>query len=91
MTATKWGRVDARLGRITFDDPAAQNVDRRAPIGPQGLVYLTVATVLGGNAFAWFVPGRPSLLVVALVRGLFAAAATTLAAGAGFVRGAVNA
>jgi hypothetical protein len=91
MTATKWGRVDARLGRITFDDPAAQNVDRRAPIGPQGLVYLTVATVLGGNVFAWFVPGRPSLLVVALVRGLFAAAATTLAAGAGFVRGAVNA
>jgi len=91
MTATKWGRVDARLGRVALDDPAAQAIDRRTPIGAQGLVYLTVATVLAGNVFAWFVPGRPSLLVVALVRGLFAAVATTVAAGAGFVRGAVNA
>ena len=91
MTATRWGRVDARLGRIELDDPGAQAIDRRAPVGAQGLVYLVVATVLAGNVVAWFVPGRPSLMVVALVRGLFAALATTVAAGAGFVRGAVNA
>jgi hypothetical protein len=90
VTATRWGRIDRALGRVTLDDSSVQAIDRRAPIGPQGLVYIAVATIVLGNVIAFVVPGSPSLLVVALVRGVFAAVGTTLAAGAGYVRGAVN-
>jgi len=49
-----------------------------------------VATIIAGNLAAFFVPGHPSLLVAAIVRGVFAAITTTLAAAAGYVRGAIN-
>ena len=90
VTATRWGRIDAALGRVTLDDPNVQAVDRRAPIGPQGLVYIAVAAIVLGNLLAFLLPSSPSLLAVALARGVFAAVATALAAGAGYVRGAVN-
>ena len=91
VTATRWGRIDATLGRVTLDDPPAQTVGRSTPIGPQGLVYITVAAIVLGNVIGYVLPSRPSLLAAAVARGLFAAAATTLAVGAGYVRGAVNA
>jgi hypothetical protein len=90
MTATRWGRVDAALGRVSLDDPAAQTVDRRAPIGPQALVYIAPAIIVAANVGSFLVPAHPSLLVAAIVRGGFAAVGTTLAAAAGYVRGAVN-
>lgn len=89
--ATRWGRIEARLGRVTVDDPATQEIDRRMPLGPQALVYVTVIAILFGNVVAFIVPSRPSLLVAALARGVFAGLATTVAAGFGFVRGSVNA
>lgn len=88
--ATRWGRVDVALERVTIDDPVTQLVDARAPIGPQALVYIVVATIVAGDLAAFFVPGHPSLFVAAIVRGVFAAIATTLAVAAGYVRGAVN-
>jgi len=88
--ATRWGRIESALGRVAADDPTTQAIDRRMPIGPQALVYVVVAAILFGNVVAFFVPSQPSLLVAALARGVFAAIATTVAAGMGFVRGAVN-
>jgi hypothetical protein len=90
VTATRWGRIDAALGRVTLDDPSVQAVDRRAPIGPQALVYIAVGAIALSKLFSFVLPNSPSLLAVAVARGLFAAVATTLAAGAGYVRGAVN-
>lgn len=90
VMAGGWGRIDATLGRVTLDDPAAQTVDRRMPIGPQALVYVAIAAIVVGDVVAFFVPGRPSLLTIAIVRGAFAAFAAFLAAGTGYVRGAVN-
>jgi hypothetical protein len=91
MTANRWGRIDASLGRVVLDDPDAQAVGRNSPVGPQGLVYITVAVILLGNLVGYVLPSSPTLLAAAVARGAFAAVATTLAVGAGYVRGAVNA
>jgi hypothetical protein len=44
-----------------------------------------------GKAMAWVLPSSPSLLDVVLARAMFAGVLAFLAAGAGYVRGAVNA
>ena len=90
LRAARWGRVDAALGRVSLDDPKVQTVDRADPIRPQGLIYIAVAAIVFGSVVSSMVPPNPSLLAAAIARGVFAAGATTLAVGAGYVRGAVN-
>src|SRR5207237_3669076 len=82
---------DAALGRVTLDDPNVQTVTRAPPIGAQGLLYIAVVAIVFGGVVSSMLPPSPSLLAAAIARGVFAAGATMLAVGAGYVRGAVNA
>jgi hypothetical protein len=90
--AGRWGRVDAALGRIELDDPAAQVVSAKAPIGRQGVVYLALlAAVVVGPLLGLLLSPTPSLLVTTLVRAGFASVLIFTVAGISYVRAAVNA
>lgn len=89
-TAARWGAIEAGLGRVSVEDPSLRSAERR-PIGPQALVYAAVAATLLGKVVGFVLPEHPSLLAVALARGLFAGVVATTATAAGLVRGAVNA
>lgn len=90
--AGRWGRVDGVLGRVELDDPAAQSVPAKAPIGRQAIVYLgLVAAFVIGPFLGMLLPPRPSLLAVVLVRAGFAAALVYVVVGVAYVRGALNA
>ena len=65
--ATRWGRVDAALGRVVAD-PATAGVDAKHAIGGQGLVYLGFAGLAAFSIAGWLLPPLPSLLRVVLVR-----------------------
>lgn len=90
----RWGAFDAAVGRIRLADPAgptssAPNAASHA-FGPQALVYLGGLTVLVTSALTLVVPANPSLLRVAIVRGLLAGGLTCAACALGVVRGARN-
>jgi hypothetical protein len=89
--AGRWGRVDGALGRVELDDPPAQTVPAKAPIGRQGVVYLgLIAVFVIGPFLGLFLTPHPSLLAVVLLRATFAAALVYLVAGIAYVRGALN-
>jgi hypothetical protein len=89
--AGRWGQVDAALGRIALDDPAAQIVPAKAPIGRQGVVYLgLLAAFVVAPLLGLLLPPTPSLLAVVLVRAGFAAALVYLVVGVAYVRAALN-
>ncbi len=90
VTAT-WGSTDTLLGRVTADDPAAQQATVKSPIGWQGILYIAVLAVVLSKVVAFLLPASPTLLEVAVARGLFASVLAFVASGAGYVRGAVNA
>jgi hypothetical protein len=85
-----WGSVDARLGRISLEEPAAQDVPPKSLIGVQGIVYVAVAGIVLGRIAEMVLPSTPSLLAVGVARGLFAGGMAFLAAGFAYVRGATN-
>lgn len=85
-----WGATDLALGRVALDDPATQETSAKSPVGVQGIIYIALLGLLLGKVAGWVLPGHPSLIEVALARGCFAAVLAFLAAGAGYVRGAVN-
>ena len=91
VVASRWGRTDVLLGRVSLDDPAAQQATVKSPIGPQGLVYIGLLGLLLGKLASLVLPGTPTLLQVALARGVLGGVLAFAAAGAGYVRGAVNA
>ncbi|MEY2569441.1 MAG: hypothetical protein QOE35_3970 [Actinomycetota bacterium] len=89
--AGRWGQVDAALGRIELDDPVAQTVPAKAPIGRQGIVYLgLIGAFVVGPLLGLLLPPTPSLLAVVLVRAGFAAVLVYLVVGVAYVRSALN-
>jgi hypothetical protein len=63
----------------------------RLPLGPQALVYAAGLAVVTTSVAGLAVPSTPSLLRVAIVRGLLAGGLTLVACALGVVRGAANA
>lgn len=88
--AAKWGATDALLGRATVDEANAQTATAKNLVGPQGIVYVAILAILVEKLTAMLLPSSPTLLQVAIARGAFAGMLTFAAAGAGYVRGAVN-
>lgn len=86
--AARWGSLDVASGRVEVPPGL---VGRGGPVGPQALVYAAAITVAAASVVGLVVPASPSLLRVALVRGLLAAALAAVAAALGYVRGACNA
>ncbi|MEX2292338.1 MAG: choice-of-anchor P family protein [Acidimicrobiales bacterium] len=98
----RWGAFDAAVSRIGSTEPAVTDSPRSAvattsastgtahALGPQALVYLAALTVLATSVLSLVVPVAPSLLRVALVRGLLAGGLTLVACALGVVRGARN-
>jgi hypothetical protein len=93
----RWGAVDAVSARVSHGLPRpgpAAGSGRSArirAIGPQALVYAAGLAVLATSLAGLVVPSSPSLLRVALVRGLLAGGLTLVACALGVVRGATNA
>jgi len=83
----RWGSVDAAAGRV---EPPEGARARRHPIGPQALVYAGLLMVLATSFAGLVVPASPSLLRVALARGVLAGGLTLVACALGAVRGAAN-
>ena len=88
--ASSWGSVDALLGRVEPEEPEVQTVSPKSPIGVQGVVYVGVAGFLLGKLASMALPGTPTLLEVALVRGVYAGVLAFLTTGIAYVRGALN-
>jgi hypothetical protein len=88
--AGRWGSTDVLLDRVELDDPEAQTVAPKSLVGVQGLVYIALLGLILAKVVTWLLPTSPNLLEVALARGLFAGVLAFVAAGAGYVRGAVN-
>lgn len=88
--AVRWGRLDAIWGRVTIDDDTRAGVSAKAPIGPQGLVYVGALALVLARLAGLFIPPAPSLERTMLVRGLFAGVLVLVVAAFGYVRGAVN-
>ena len=86
--AARWGSLDVAAGRI---EVPVGLVGRGGPVGPQALVYAAALAVVAASIAGLVVPASPSLLRVALVRGLLAGGLAALAAALGYVRGACNA
>jgi hypothetical protein len=88
----RWGAVDAAAGRIPVDVPDADRAGpaRRHPFGPQALVYAGALTVAATSMAGLVVPAAPSLLRIALVRGLLSGGLALVACALGVVRGAAN-
>lgn len=90
--AGRWGRVDAALGRVELDDPVAQTVPAKAPIGWQGFVYVAlVSAMVVGPLLGLLLPPAPSLVAAVLVRAAFAGTLAFVVSGVAYVRAAVNA
>jgi hypothetical protein len=86
---SRWGSIDVAAGRIVLGPDQAGG--RSTPLGPQALVYAGVLAIAATSLAGLVVPATPSLLRVALVRGVIAGALTLVACALGVVRGAVNA
>jgi hypothetical protein len=89
--ASMWGATDVGLGRVVTDDPETQTTTSKSNIGAQGIVYVALLGLVLGKVVTWLLPSSPSLLDVVVARAVFAGVLAFLAAGAGYVRGAVNA
>lgn len=85
-----WGRVDAVLGRVGAAGDAVAGVTAKAPLGPQGIVYIAVAGLLLGRVARMALPGEPSLAAVMAGRGVFAGLLCFATVGVAYVRGALN-
>jgi hypothetical protein len=86
----RWGAVDAALGRVALDEPAAQDVPAKVPLGRQGLVYVGIAGLFLARLLVIALPATPSLFAVILVRGVFTGVLLYAVAGVAYVRGALN-
>jgi hypothetical protein len=91
VLARPWGEIDARLGRIHIDDPEAQVVPAKAPIGVPGVVYAAIACWLLAAVVGWVLPANPTLVQVMVARACYAGVLTLVFTAVGYVRGAVNA
>ena len=89
--ARPWAEIDARLGRIRVDDPDAQAVPAKSPIGVPGIVYAALACWLLASVVGWLLPENPTLGQVMIARAVYAAVLTLVFTAFGYVRGAVNA
>lgn len=89
----RWGAVDAAAGRILVEAPHPDSPApaRRRPFGPQALVYAGGLAVAATSLAGLVVPAAPSVLRVALVRGLLSGGLALVACALGVVRGAANA
>jgi hypothetical protein len=85
-----WGRVDAVLGRVGAAGDDLAGVTAKAPLGPQGVVYIAVAGQLLGRLATMVLPSEPPLAAVMVVRGLFAGLLCVATVGVAYVRGALN-
>ncbi|HVV36639.1 MAG TPA: hypothetical protein VHC63_08550 [Acidimicrobiales bacterium] len=84
------GAFDFATGRVHLDDPDAQTVPSRSPIGLQFMVYATFVGVLLSKLIVFVLPSHPALAAVIVARGAFAGVLVFIAAGFGYVRGACN-
>lgn len=84
----RWGSVEAASGRVALDH--GDRPERQVRFGPQALVYAAGLAVLATSAAGLVVPSTPSLVRVALVRGLLAGLLTLVACSLGVVRGAAS-
>lgn len=84
------GAFDMATGRVVLDDPETQTVPQRSPIGLQFVVYMSFVGLLLFRFAAFVLPAQPSLTQVIVTRGVLATVLVFLAAGVGYVRGAVN-
>jgi hypothetical protein len=91
VLARPWGEVDARLGRVTLDDPRFQAVTAKSPIGGQGIVYAAFVGLVFAKLAALVLPAQPTLVEVMAVRGIYAGLLVLVFTAGGYVRGAVNA
>ena len=89
--ATRWGAVDAALGRVELDDPASQSIAAKAPLGRQGIYYVAlVAFFVIAPLLGLLMPATPSLDRVAVIRAVFAAGLAFVTVGVAYTRGALN-
>lgn len=88
--ATRWGQLDAAIGRVVVDPEAARGVSAKAPIGGQALVYLVLAGLVLAKGASFLLPDQPSVVRVMVVRGVFAAIVVFVVTGLGYARGALN-
>jgi hypothetical protein len=88
--ASTWGGADAQLGVVSLDDAEAQRATPKSLVGGQAVVYVALAGLLLAKLIGLVLPTSPTLLEVALARGVFAGILAFAAAGFGYVRGAVN-
>jgi len=90
-TTNVWGNTDARLGRAVLDEPDTQRVPAKAAVGVQAMVYVVVIGLIAAKVVGYVLPSHPTLLQAGLARGAIGGLTAFLAAGGGYVRGAVNA
>lgn len=90
MLTRSMGAFDATTGRVSLDDPEAQTVATRSPIGPQFIVYGVIVGVVLSKLIVFVLPSHPSLAAVIATRGVFAGFLVFVATGFGYVRGACN-
>lgn len=88
--AVQMGAFDRATGRVPLDDPTAQTVPRRSPMGPQALVYAGIVGFIGFKIAGIVLPATPSLVSVVVARGVLSAVLVLMACGLGYVRGACN-
>lgn len=88
--ATRWGQLDASVGRVVVAPEAARGVSAKAPIGGQALIYIVFAGLVLARGAGLLLPQEPSVARVMLVRGIFAGVLAFVVAGLGYARGAVN-
>ncbi len=86
----RWGAADAAAGRVQVESASAAPGATRHPFGPQALLYAAALSVVVTSIAGLAVPAQPSLLRVAIVRGLLTGGLTLVACALGVVRGAGN-
>jgi hypothetical protein len=84
------GAVDAASGRVVLDDPETQTVPKRSPIGMQFAVYVVIFGLALAKLAGYVLADRPSLGAVIATRAAISVVIAFVAAGIGYVRGAVN-
>lgn len=84
------GAFDIATGRVELDDAATQTVSKRSPIGVQFMVYTAIVGLVLARIAGVILPATPSLAAVIVARGVLSGVLVFLAAGIGYVRGAVN-
>ncbi|MGQ0433106.1 MAG: hypothetical protein ACT452_11950 [Microthrixaceae bacterium] len=88
--ATRWGQLDAAVGRVVVAPEASRGVAAKTPLGGQALIYIVLGGLLLAKGASFVLPDEPSVGRVMLVRGVFAAVLAFVVVGLGYTRGAVN-